>query len=90
MSRASVDPDELERFISALRRFNDSSRGELATVSRQFKRLGESWQDEEQARFAQSFEEMVRVMNAFLDESEREVPVLVRKAEAIRAYLERR
>ena len=90
MSRAAVDPDELERFVVALRRFNESSRGELATVSRQFKRLGESWQDEEEARFAQSFEQMVRTMTRFLDESDRQVPVLARKAEAIRAYLERR
>lgn len=90
MSRAAVDPDELERFVTALRRFNESSRGELATVSRQFKRLGESWQDEEEARFAQSFDQMVRVMSKFLDDSDRQVPVLARKAEAIRAYLERR
>ena len=90
MTRAAVDPDELERFVTALRRFNESSRGELATVSRQFKRLGESWQDEEEARFAQSFDQMVRVMTKFLDDSDRQVPVLARKAEAIRAYLDRR
>ena len=90
MPRAAVDPDELERFVTALRRFNETSRAELATVSRQFKRLGETWQDEEEARFSQSFDQMVRVMSRFLDESEREVPVLTRKAVAVRAYLERR
>lgn len=87
MAKAVVDPDELARFIAALKRFNDSTKTELATVSRQFKRLGETWQDEEQARFAESFEQMVRVVARFLDESDRQVPLLTRKAEAIRDYL---
>ena len=87
MARADVDPDELLRFATALKRFNEATRNELAGINRQFRRLGETWKDEEQARFADSFEQMVRVVARFVDESEREVPVLVRKAEAIRDYL---
>lgn len=87
MAQAVVDPDELARFVAALKRFNDSTKSELLLINRQFKRLGETWQDEEQARFGESFEAMVRVVSRFLDESERQVPLLTRKAEAIRDYL---
>jgi nitrate/nitrite-specific signal transduction histidine kinase len=87
MAKAVVDPEELTRFIVALRRFNDATRGELTAVHRQFQRLGETWQDEEQVRFAESFQTMVKVVGRFIEDSERQVPVLTRKAEAIRAYL---
>jgi len=87
MGKAVVDPEELMRFVVALKRFNDTGKGELATIHRQFRRLGETWKDEEQAAFAESFELMVRVFSRFLEESERQVPALTRKAEHIRAYL---
>lgn len=87
MAKAAVDPDELLRFVAALKRFNASTRDEVAAVHRQFKRLSETWQDQEQARFAEIFEAMVRTYAKFLEESERQVPVLTRKAEAVRDYL---
>jgi len=87
MPKAVVDPDELARFAASLRRFSDTGRGELTAISRQFSRLGDTWQDEEHERFAAQFDEMVRVLLRFFDEADRQVPVLGRKAEAIRAYL---
>ncbi len=87
MPRAEVDPDELLRFVGALKRFNETTRTEVAGIHRQFRRLAETWKDEEQARFADSFEQMVRAVSRFVDESDRQVPVLTRKAEAIRDYL---
>ena len=87
MGKAAVDPEELVRFVTALKRFNQSTRDEIALVQRQFRRLGETWQDQEQARFAETFDSMVHVFSRFLEESERQVPVLTRKAEAIRDYL---
>jgi hypothetical protein len=90
MAKAIVDPDELMRFTVALKRFNDTAKNELATISRQFRRLGETWQDEEQARFAEAFEAMVKTLGRFLEESERQTPLLTRKAEAIREYLRAR
>ncbi len=87
MAKAAVDPDELLRFVTALKRFNEGTKNELQGINRQFRRLGETWQDEEQARFAESFEQMVRVVGRFVEESERQAPLLTRKAEAIREYL---
>jgi hypothetical protein len=87
MGKAVVDPDELLRFVGALKRFNDSMKNELGTINRHFHRLGQTWQDEEQAKFAESFELMVRVVGRFLTESELQAPILARKAEHIREYL---
>jgi uncharacterized protein YukE len=87
MSKAVVDPEELMRFVGALKRFNESTKTELANVNRQFRRLSETWQDEEQARFGESFELMVRVLTRFVEDSDRQAPLLTRKAEAIREYL---
>lgn len=87
MSQAVVDPEELLRFASALKRFNESSKTELTAIHHHFRRLGETWQDDEQAKFAESFELMVRVVKRFVEESERQVPLLVRKAGCIRDYL---
>ena len=87
MAKAVVDPDELLRFVGALKRFNEGTKTELANIHRQFRRLAETWQDEEQARFAESFELMVRVVGRFVDESDKQAPLLTRKAEAIREYL---
>lgn len=89
MAKAVVDPDELLRFIAALKRFNESTRNELGTINRQYQRVSESWKDEEQAKFAESFERMTRVVARFIEESDAQVPGLTRKAEAVRAYLER-
>lgn len=90
MAKAVVDPEELMRFVGALKRFNENSKNELATINRHFNRLGETWKDEEEARFAESFDQMVRVVSRFIDDSERQVPLLTRKAEAIREYLGQR
>ncbi len=90
MAKAAVDPEELLAFVSALKRFNDASKTDLATISRQFHRLGETWRDEEQAQFAESFELMVRVVARFVEQSERQVPLLTRKADCIRDYLRSR
>ena len=90
MAKAVVDPEELLRFVSSLKRFNETTRNELAAVHRQFRRLEETWQDEEQAQFADSFEQMVRVFARFLEASDQQVPLLSRKAELIREYLRAR
>jgi uncharacterized protein YukE len=87
MAKVAVDPDELMRFVAALKRFNAATRDEVALVGRQYKRLSETWQDQEHAKFAESFEAMVRTYARFLEESERQVPILTRKAEAVRDYL---
>lgn len=90
MPKAIVDPEDLRKFAIELRRFSADVQAEIAAINRHFARLGDTWQDEEHARFAGEFQHMVRVLTKFATASEEQVPVLLRKAEAIRRYLESR
>jgi len=88
--KAIVDPDELHRFAVDLKRFGAEVQVQIAGVHRQFTKLGETWQDQEHAKFAGEFQHMISVVSKFINASEEQVPILLRKAEAIRRYLEGR
>lgn len=90
MAKAIVDPQELRRFAAELKRFNGNLQAELTGIHRRFKRLGETWKDQEQARFAEDFEQMVHAVSRFVESSDKQVPLLLRKAEAIQNYLDQR
>jgi uncharacterized protein YukE len=88
--KAIVDPDDLHRFAVDLKRFSGEVQVHLAGIHRQFGKLGETWQDQEHAKFAGEFLHMVSVMKTFVTAADEQAPVLLRKAEAIRRYLDSR
>ncbi len=90
MAKAIVDPEELRRFALELKRFNTEVQASLSGIHRRFISLGETWRDQEHAKFAEEFDHMLRVVARFADESEKQVPLLLRKAESIRSYLDQR
>ncbi len=90
MPKAIVDPEELHRFALDLKRFSAEVQVQVAGIHRQFTKLGETWQDQEHEKFAGEFRHMIGVMAKFVAAAEEQVPVLLRKAEAIRRYLEQR
>lgn len=90
MAKAIVNPDKLRRFAYDLKRFNDDLKGQVTTVHRQFAKLSETWQDQEHAKFAETFQQMVRTLTKFVDASDQHIPFLLRKAERIQEYLDQR
>ena len=90
MPKAIVDPEELRRFSSELKRFSGDLKERISAIHHHFMKLGETWRDQEHAKFAEDFEHMVRVLSKFATVSEKQVPLLLRKAESIREYLDRR
>ncbi len=90
MAKAIVDPVELHRFAIELKRFNGDIQGQVTTIHRQFAKLGETWRDQEHAKFAEEFEQMIRALTKFVEASDKQVPLLLRKAERIREYLDQR
>lgn len=90
MSQAIVDPAEVRRFASNLKRFNADMQSALAGLHGQLTALGDSWRDQEHDRFRQEFEATMLVMERFLTMSEEHVPFLLRKAERIEDYLSQR
>lgn len=87
MAKAVVDPDALQRFATQLKRFTSDVQSQLSTIHRQFLKLGDTWQDQEHAKFAEDFQRAIRVMSKFAVASEKQIPILLRKAQSIREYL---
>jgi uncharacterized protein YukE len=88
--QAIVDPEDLHRFAVDLKRFSSEVQLQISGIHRQFSRLGDTWQDQEHAKFAAEFQHMTSVMAKFVTAADEQVPTLLRKAEAIRRYLEQR
>ncbi len=90
MAKAVVDPAELRRFAQELKRFNTMITDQMGVVRSRLGELGQSWRDQEQAKFVEEFEQTTKVLARFVNASERHVPFLIRKAEKIEDYLNQR
>ena len=89
MPKANVDPAELVRFARSLSRFNAELTELTSQLRGQMRRLETTWQDQEQAKFSQEFDDTVRVLSRFSEHAEEHTRVLVQKAKHIDAYLKR-
>lgn len=87
MAKAHVDPTELRRFAQDLKRFNVELEGLMAGLHGKVQALEGSWQDQEQKKFAEAFEQTVKSLGRFLDASQRHVQFLGKKASLIEDYL---
>ncbi len=90
MAKAIVDPDHLKRFAGNLRHFTADLREQSQSLHRQFTRLGDTWRDQEQAKFAEEFTQMLAALERFSVSAEAQIPLLQRKAAAIEQYLKNR
>jgi uncharacterized protein YukE len=89
-TQAIVNPEELERFAQALKAFSSTLRQDSTRLQRQFKQLGDTWRDQEHHKFAQEFEQTMRVIQHFLKTADEHGPFLLRKAQRAREYLSQR
>lgn len=90
MSKAVVDPNELRRFAEELKRFNGDLQNSLSSLQARFAALGDTWQDQEHAKFAQEFQETMKMLRRFMESSTHQGPFLLRKAQRIEEYLNQR
>lgn len=86
-AQAIVNPEELERFARSLKQFNGQLRDNTTRLHEQFRRLDETWRDQEQQRFAREFEQTMVVLGRFMAAAEEQIPFLLRKAQRARDYL---
>jgi uncharacterized protein YukE len=90
MARAQVDPSELRRFAQDLNRFNAELQSLMAGLHGRMRGLEASWRDQEQRKFAEAFEQTVKVLGNFLEASHQHSVFLGKKAAAIEEYLKQR
>jgi len=87
MSKAYVDPAELRRFAADLNRFNNDLTGLLGSLHGRLRGLESSWRDQEQKKFSDGFEQTLKVVSKFMEDSKVHVSVLNKKAAAVEDYL---
>ena len=85
-----MDPEEVRRFASELKRFNDDVQTRASALQARFTALGNTWQDQEQEKFAEDFVSTMKVLRKFVEVSEKHTPYLLRKAQRIEQYLDQR
>jgi len=90
MPQAIIDPSELRRFALSLKQFNNELRDRMAGLHGQMLSLGDTWRDQEHVKFAQEFEQTMHVLACFVENSDQQIPFLLRKAERVEEYLQQR
>ena len=87
MSQAIMDPEEVRRFAQELKKFNSDLQNGLSSLQARFSSLGDTWQDQEQAKFAEEFKQTMKALKKFIEVSNQHTPYLLRKAQRIEEYL---
>jgi uncharacterized protein YukE len=90
MARVEATPEEIRRFAHNLHKFDIDLSSMSFQLQAQFRELGDTWRDQEFSGYAQEFEQAMRAIDRFLNESERQVPFLLRKAQRLEDYLQQR
>ena len=86
MAQAVVDPEELRMFARNLRRFNNDLRERTNSLANHLAVLGSTWRDQEHTKFMEQFDEHMKMIARFTDNTEEYIPYLLRKAEYIEQY----
>ena len=90
MPQAIVDPEELRRFAGALKKFNAETKDRIGGLAGQLANLSKTWRDQEHKKFADEFEQHMKIIARFIDITDQHIPYLLRKAETIEQYLQQR
>jgi uncharacterized protein YukE len=90
MPQAIVDPEDLRMFAQNLKKFSTETQSRITLLNNQLVGLEKTWRDQEQKKFAEEFDQQVKVVTRLIEVIERHIPYLVRKAEIIEEYLQQR
>jgi WXG100 family type VII secretion target len=90
MPKAHVDPAELRHFARDLARFNQELQTLMTGLHARLRALEQTWKDQEQRKFAEEFEQTMKVLARFNEAAERHVGFLQQRAGHIEDYLQQR
>jgi uncharacterized protein YukE len=88
--QAIVRPEDLRRFASQLKNFNEQLSASMNQLQAHFKAVGETWRDQEHQRFSQEFDQTLKVLRKFMETAEKHIPFLLKKAQRAEEYLRQR
>lgn len=78
-----ISSRDVRLFASQLKQFNADIAASTARLQAQFRRLGETWQDPQYAKFSQEFEQTMRNLRQFREKSDDVIPRLLKLADHI-------
>jgi uncharacterized protein YukE len=87
MPQAIMDPEEVRRFAQELKKFNADLQNGIASLQARYSALGDSWSDQEHAKFTEEFKQTMKALKKFIEVSNQHTPYLLRKAQRIEEYL---
>lgn len=90
MPQAIVNPEELERFATNLKQFSNNFKELITQMNGQFSQLGGSWRDQEHRKFAGEYQQTMKVLQRFIEITDKHIPFLFRKAQKVREYLQQK
>ena len=90
MSQAIANPEELRQFASRLKSFNDLLTEQGGLIASQLESLSTTWRDQENKRFAEEYQQHLRLLAQFVEANAQHVPYLMRKADRLDEYLQQR
>jgi len=90
MTKVVGDPVELEHFAQNLQQFTSDLEGRLTSLQGQFNHLGDTWRDQEHAKFAQEFQQTTQMLHHFIETANAHIPFLRRKAKRLYDFLNQR
>jgi uncharacterized protein YukE len=90
MGKAHVDPAELRRFAQDLNRFNTEMQSLVGGLNSRMRALEATWRDQEQRKFSEFFDQTMKVLSHFVEESHQHASMLNKKAALIEDYLKQR
>jgi uncharacterized protein YukE len=90
MAQTIGDPTEIRKFAQMLKQFNQDLLTNTRVLQGQFRNLGETWKDQQHAKFAQEFEQLIAMLQKFTQSSEEQIPLLQKKAQLLEDYLKAR
>ncbi len=85
-----MDPEQVRRFAEELKRFNTDVQDKIVSLQTRFAALSDTWQDQEHAKFADEFKQVMKALKKFIEISNQQTPYLLRKAQRIEEYLNQR
>ncbi len=83
-------PRSLRCFAQNLKKFGGEVQERITSLGAQLVALERTWRDQEQKKFAEEFQQHIKVLGRLVEVVDRHVPYLLHKAEIIEEYLQQR
>ena len=89
MAQLEATPEEIRNFRGSLLGYNERLKDQTISLKANFDELSQTWQDNQQQKFANEFETLEKLIQSFLANSDDFVLYLEKKSIKIDTYLER-